>query len=143
EACAGFNISQFVSPPTGSERAVPGDAFASGEDATPHFASSEQHAISPTDFGEGQSGLGLDPTLNQSDLTPSTTGIDTAVPPEPTPSEEAVSADNAREVAALERAERENDIAITERALTAFEKTAFSGKKIGREGERPPQAAGA
>ncbi|KZP08649.1 hypothetical protein FIBSPDRAFT_874402 [Athelia psychrophila] len=112
-----FDLLQFVSLPTGSERVAPGPAIVRDPDVVPHLAPSEQHAISSTDFGEGQSGLGLDPNLNQSDLTPLTTGIGTTVPPEPTPSEGVLSAENAREIAALKRAK---DIDITARALCTF-----------------------
>ncbi|KZP33846.1 hypothetical protein FIBSPDRAFT_1035822 [Athelia psychrophila] len=114
EACAGFDISQFVSLPTGSERAAHGPAIASDLDVTPHLVLSEQHAISPTDSGKGQNRLGLDPNLNQSNSTPPTTGVDTTVPPGVTSSEEAEESERAQEAAALERAK------ITERALCAF-----------------------
>ncbi|KZP33811.1 hypothetical protein FIBSPDRAFT_881328 [Athelia psychrophila] len=114
-----FDISQSgVSQPTGSERAAHGPTITSDLDVTPHLAPSEQHTMPSTDLGARQSELDMYGTLNQSDQTPSTSGIDTPAPPESTPSEVAISAEKAQEVAALERAEREKE--ITERAFEAF-----------------------
>lgn len=120
ETCAGFELLQFVSLQDISESGVFGTTLNGESNTNAQPPPVEASLVTADNSNEVPSEPASDSTLNPASSASGTDTTSSAIPA--IPPKDADSEENAKAVAARERADRERDTMMTGRALTEFRK---------------------